>query len=161
MRKMLTFSALALSVMLVASSSQAAQNEYVKTYTGGPAAISFIASPPPPVGTPLGDFGGATFSNTDGLPVSVTFADATGGIAAWTVAQDLNANLIIEPGLEPSVSGCGNGGSLAGTAIPFQAGAPVGVWLRSVGRLDRAAATFTPCEGVVTNGTITLTTIVD
>ena len=163
MRKMLSASALVLSIMLVASSSHAATNEYVGTYTGGLAGAGlWLGNPDPEAQTIVGDFGGYSFDGTEGVPATLVIADATGGIVAYTVAQDLDGDTTAgEAGLEPSVSGCGNGGSLSGSAIPFVEGAPITVFLRSAGRVSTSTATFTPCDGVVTHGTITLTTVVE
>lgn len=149
MRKMLSMAALMLSVMMVASSSQAATNTYTGTYTGSLAGVGLWYQ----LGDPdLGDVGGYGFTGTEGDPVSVAVADATGRAVGITVAQDLDGDLTAGEAGEPSQRGCGKSLSLVGSTVPFQAGFPIVVFLYT------GANSVTPCAGAATHGTITLTT---
>lgn len=152
MRKMLSMAALVLSIMMVASTSYASTNEYTGTYTGSLAGAGLWLQ----TGDPdLGDFGGFGFEGTEGVPTAISITDATGGSVGYTIAQDLDGDLTAgETGVEPSVSGCGKGGSLEASAIPFVEGARIVVFLYS------GANGLRPCAGAATHGTLTLTTTV-
>lgn len=153
MRKFLSTVALMLSVMLVASTSHATET-YTGTYTGALAGAGLWLNTQDEA-PEVGGFGGYQFQGTEGEPLSLTIEDASGGIVAYTVAQDLNNNLQSGEAGEPSVSGCGKGGSLEGSLVPFQEGLPVTVFLYSAAR---GLVPPRPCQGVVTHGTLTLTT---
>lgn len=158
MRKMLTAASLMLAVVMIASSAHA--ESYTGTYSGGLVGAGLWVN----TGDPdVGDFGGFSFSGTEGVPVSVTIADASGGPVAWTVSQDLNGDLTAGDPVfsEPTISGCGTVGSLAGSAFPFQEGFAITVFLRSVVRVNRSTGEVAPCPGVATHGTITLTTEIE
>lgn len=154
MRKMLTAVALMLAVMMVASSSYAETAEYSGTYTGASAMVGLSTSASDP---DLGDvnFGGVSFTGFEGIPLSISIVDATGSDVAWTFAQDLDGDTTFgEPG-EPSVGGCGAGGSLSD--VNFVEGAPTTAFIRSAGRLNRTTLEYSLCPGVATTGTIVLT----
>lgn len=154
MRKMLTAAALMLAVMMVASTSHADTNEYTGNYTGAPVGTGLWLG----LGDPdVGDFGGVGFAGTEGTPVGLTIADATGSALAFTVAQDLDGDTTAGEAGEPSISGCGTSADLAAAAVEFQEGFEIIVFLRSVARV-RTTPAVEPCPGLATHGTITLVT---
>lgn len=151
MRKFLSIVALMLSVMLVVSTSHATET-YTGTYSGSLVGAGLWVN----TGDPdVGDFGGYSFTGTEGEPLSLAIADASGGIVGYTVAQDVDGDLTAGEAGEPSVGGCGTGGSLAGSLVPFVEGVPVVVFLYSGAK---GLVPPRPCAGVATHGTLTLTT---
>lgn len=158
MKKMLTAGALALAVMMVVSSAQAENVTYSGTYTGSLVGAGlWVNNDDPDVGPIVGDFGGYSFEGWEGTPLSVSIADVNGGDLLWSASQDLDADLTSgEPG-EPSVSGCGTGGDLSASAVPFVAGTPLTVFIRSMASVNRNTLEYRTCPGLATRGTITLT----
>ncbi len=90
--------------------------------------------------------GGYNFGIVSQVPVSVDVVDDSGEPVSFTVCQDVNDDGLCGDAGEATVSGCGTHLSLAGSAVPFVAGAETLVFIEMV---------QIGC-GVATSGSVTL-----
>lgn len=141
----------ALMTVALSAAPGSADHQVTGRYTTGTVPGVGVVCSPNCLGENGLNIGGYTFPAAPEPPVRVTIADASRGPVSFTICQDLNAALCGESG-EPRLDGCATTANLSTSAVPFQAGRPTSVLIRTAGPTQPAG-----CVGTALGGTITLT----